>query len=151
MKDLPPDLGPRSRPPVTPCFDARIAVCCDDAATGERLAAALRKAGFVLTRASSRESLASARSIAGVIELLICEVDSTAAPTWQDLLKHVQPKIGTIGLTSHQDARWIIDCVRRHDADGAALLIVEHIKSAAEHTIQGLRAARAQTASRPVS
>lgn len=45
--------------------------------------------------------------------------------------------------------RGLIDCVRRHDADAAAVLIVEHINSAAEHTIQSLRAARAQSAVRP--
>jgi len=46
--------------------------------------------------------------------------------------------------------RGIIECVRNHDADGAAALIVEHINGAADHVIQSLRAARAQGASRPV-
>lgn len=47
--------------------------------------------------------------------------------------------------------RGIIDCVRRHDADGAATLIVEHINGAAEHVIQSLRAARAINAARAVT
>ena len=42
--------------------------------------------------------------------------------------------------------RGIIDCVRRHDGDGAASLIVEHINGAADHVMQNMRAARAQSA-----
>lgn len=44
--------------------------------------------------------------------------------------------------------RGLIECVRRHDADGAAALIVEHINSAAEHVMQNMRAARALATSR---
>lgn len=42
--------------------------------------------------------------------------------------------------------RGIIDCVRRQDGNGAALLIVEHINGAADHVMQNMRAARAQNA-----
>ena len=39
--------------------------------------------------------------------------------------------------------RGMIECVRRHDGDGAAALVTRHIEGAARHVIEHLRAARA--------
>lgn len=39
-----------------------------------------------------------------------------------------------------KEHRELIDCVRRHDADGAAAIVAEHVRGSGEHLIQQLHA-----------
>lgn len=97
--------------------DARIAVCCFNPNQSHRYALALQKAGFSFAREVTPQTLATSSTPPGVIDLLICDADNHSAMhdplNWISLLEKTQPRIGAIAVTSYEDPRWIVKCVRR--------------------------------------
>lgn len=98
-------------------LDARIAICCADTDQSLRYAQALKKAGFAFARDVTPESLAFSQAASGIIDLLVCDVDHNTAPgvptNWISILDKTQPCIGAIAVTSYEDPRWIVKCIRR--------------------------------------
>lgn len=98
-------------------MNARIAVCCTDPNQSLRYAQALKAAGFAFARDVTAQSLATSQAPPGIIDLLVCDVDNHTAPNdpenWTAIVDKTQPCIGTIAVTSYEDPRWIVKCIRR--------------------------------------
>ena len=125
----------------------RVAICCAEPERGRRYALALNQAGFLLAGTATPDSLLSERAIPGVIDILVIDVDSHAAPAdprhWHAIAQKAQPRIGTIGVTSYEDPRWIVKCIRRgalncHLANDSDQALVEIVTECLERHEAGL-------------
>lgn len=145
--DAPGPQGQRS------CREYRIAICCGDPSLARRYALALNQAGFPLAGTASPESLVAPRAVPGVIDLLVCDVDSHSAPGdsrhWLAIVEKAQPRIGTIAVTSYEDPRWIVKCIRRgalnchleSDGENALIEIISECLDRHEAGIDNLKTA----------
>ncbi len=112
----PDELG-RNAPRRQQNKEARIAICGSDPAQSHRYAQALKAAGFAFARDVTPQSLVSSQAAPGIIDLLVCDVDNHSTPndptSWTAILEKTQPCIGAIAVTSYEDPRWIVKCIRR--------------------------------------
>ncbi|MDQ8203035.1 EAL domain-containing protein [Pelagicoccus sp. SDUM812003] len=117
MTNFPQDNAFLRGGPTSGSADASIAICSEEPMLAERIASSLRHGGYSLARSGDPASLLSAKRVAGLIDLLIVDVDQTEIPNkshhWRSLMKHVQPTIGCIAITRRDESRWIIDCIRQ--------------------------------------
>ena len=105
----PTPAAPRSQ---TAC----IAICCSDPALSQSYAQALRQAGFPYAREVAPQALAASQPRPGAVDLLVCDADQPPSPDqplhWTSLLQAIQPAIGAIAVTTREDPRWIVSCIR---------------------------------------